>query len=242
MALAQTTTNVPITAKFNYDDGTPVAATIAVYNDATNALVTSQVLDSNGKLALTVQLDPTVAYRVQGTDKVTGNPFPFMLKSVLLPPSIVQQIFTMLSTSEVDVVLAKADDSLNSYKLVPLPVTTTTVLLSSCKLSGPPGARFSNGVWSNTQPGTTWTCQISMPSAKTYTVSVTSSDWGTSTLQFQDPPGTTVGTMNLQDTNSWSFSTAVVDKAAVQLPAGSSTLAIVATKCCEQMSDTVTLQ
>lgn len=119
VSLAQTT-KVPITAKFTYDDGTPVAATIAIYNDQTDAVISSQQLDSTGKLATTLQLDPALSYRVMGTNNTNGNPFPKMLKTINLPAPLVQQIFSVLGTSEVDVVLAKADDDLVSYSLVDL--------------------------------------------------------------------------------------------------------------------------
>lgn len=237
---AQITTNVQVTAKFTYDDGTPVVATIAVYNDATNAVIISQSLDANGKLSATLVLDPTVAYRVQGTDTATGNPFPFMLKTLNLPASIVKQIFTVLSASEVDVVLAKADDSLNSYNLVALPQPAISIQLSSCSLSGPAGARFANGFWTNVQPGTTWTCSLNLPVAKTYALTFTASAWG-STYALKLTDGATV-TLPLTNTNSWAFSSAVTDKAQMALPSSASTLVITSIACCEQMSDIVSIQ
>jgi len=236
-------TNTQLTAKLTYDDGTPVAATVVIYkDDGTNAVVMQQTLDATGRLSAMVPLDPAVPYRVQVFDSHTASAFPFALKTLDVDPAISQAVINALSSSEIDVTIAKADHSLVSWAKVQLGVAPITLKLSQCNVGAGNPILGSHGQWGYLVPGVFWTCPIDLPMAGTYTLTVTAGAGGSgkSLLHFENPKGTNVGTMPLPNTTNYKPTTS--DAAKVTLPTGSSTLIVWCDTGGENLMDTFTLQ
>ena len=242
-------TNTQVTAKFTYDDGTPVAATVVLYqDDSSNAVIAQQALDANGRLSINVPLDPAVAYRVQMFQGNTATSFPFMLKTLNLSPAISQAAISQISSLEIDVTIAKANNSIVGWTFVPLNtgvVPPITLKLSGCTLGGAItslGPKIAPaGYWGWLNAGSLWSCSIQLPVAGTYTLKMTTGTINTGrSFHFEVPAGTIVGTMPIQNNGSWTPS--VVESAKVTLPAGSSTLIIFADTNSENVGDSFTIQ
>jgi hypothetical protein len=116
---------------------------------------------------------------------------------------------------------------------LPLSAQTITIDLSACLFSGnaQPIQQTVNGtthsIWAYMLPGDTWTCPVSTSVAGNYTVAVlAATPKGSQSLHFELPKGTTAGNLPITNTDSWGVYKA--QNGTVTLPAGQSTLQLVA--------------
>lgn len=110
----------PLRAKFTFDDGTAVAGSVALFKVASpDILLGTFLLNSSGVATASLVLDATAQYRA-ALDNPTGVKIVDVL-SMPISQMLEAQIISMLATVEIDVVLAKADNSVLSVNPVPLP-------------------------------------------------------------------------------------------------------------------------
>ena len=116
---------------------------------------------------------------------------------------------------------------------LPLSAQTLTVTLSTCTFAGnaqPLPATVSgvtHTIWAYMRPGDTWTCRVTAPVAGNYAVTtITSTASDNASLHFELPKGTKVGSLPV--TNTFGWDQWKPQTGTVTLPAGQSTLLLVA--------------
>ena len=107
-----------VSARFTFDDGSAVTGNVMLYRVATPAdtLVGTYALDAQGHVSSDIAVDPTATYHAQLVS-ASGT----LLQQVWtasVSSAIASAALQMLPTGEIDVVLAKADDSVKSVQFL----------------------------------------------------------------------------------------------------------------------------
>jgi Carbohydrate binding module (family 35) len=224
-----------VSARFTFDDGSAVAGQVTLYKVAqpTDTLVGTYVLDSQGRVSSDIALDPTATYHAQLI--APGGNVLQQVWTASLSSTVASLALQMLPTGEIDVVLAKADGSIKSVQFVQMDIPQTQ--FASC-VSTPSartyrtsdsGGGLAVGYIVN---GQTFDCQVSVPAAGSYPLSVRAeSPYNSAKLHFEYPVGTPVGNeVSVSATiKSWGSSEIFETFPAgmVALPAGTVTIRIV---------------
>ena len=228
-----------VTARFTFDDGSPVAGSVILYRVATptDVQVGTYVLDAQGHVSSDVTLDPTARYHAKlvapnGTDLQD-------VWTVNAPSALASAALTMLPTGEIDVVLAKADSSVKSAQFVPFPVAPVALpqmKFASCTSTpaGTTGTTTDAGgglVEGYIVKGQIFDCQVQVATAGTYLLDVRAMCGASpcGSVHFEYPVGTKVGTEAvIPYTGPWSADTyATVSAGSVTLPQGTVHIRIV---------------
>jgi hypothetical protein len=124
LCLAATANATIVTARFTFDDGSPIAGKVVLFRVGTpnDLQVGTYILDAQGRVSNDIVLDPSAHYRAQ-----LVAPDGTVLQeiwSLPIPTTSAAAIFQALPAGEIDIVLAKADASVKSAQFVPstLPV------------------------------------------------------------------------------------------------------------------------
>lgn len=112
-----------LTARFTFDDGSPVAGKVMIFRAATpdDVVVGSYTLDAQGRVSSDITLNPADSYRAQLISP-TGNVIQ-QLWTIMPSSAIVSATIEALSAGEVDIVLAKTDKSVKNVVFVPFGTT-----------------------------------------------------------------------------------------------------------------------
>lgn len=192
-----------VSARFTFDDGSAVAGNVMLYRVATpaDALVGTYALDAQGHVSSDIALDPTATYHAQLVS-ASGT----LLQQVWtasVSNAIASAALQMLPSGEIDVVLAKADDSVKSVQFVQLALPQTK--FASC-LSTPAFGSAPNPTTATTTdaggglvaayilPGQTFDCPVNIANPGTYPLNVRAETPFTNVqLHFEYPVGTKIG-------------------------------------------------
>lgn len=231
---------VTITAKFIYDDGSPVSGAVQLMRTDVTPPVNIfgfVALDSTGFIQANTSLDPTALYagalQVSNADGTTSN---YPAQQLPLGPTVSTVAFPIISKTMFTVTITRATGTVASVTPGPLPAPQpfSQIKLAACAstppaTAGPTGDAGGGLVIGYIQRGQVFDCIIPIASQGTYALNIrAASGSGAGSLHFEYPAGTHVGTeVSVPNTGAnWDTYT-TLSAGNLSLPAGSETVRIV---------------
>jgi hypothetical protein len=221
---------VTVTAKFIYDDGTPVVGGVQITrNDVTppTNVVGPIALDSTGFVQANVSLDPNALYAgalVVINPDGTHSTLP--AQQIPLGPTVSVAAFPIINKTLFTITIAKATGIVSGLSAGPLPAPQpfSQIKLANCAsappaTTGPTNDTGGGLVIGYIHAGQTFDCIVPVAAQGTYTLALrAASGNGSGTAHFEYPPGTKIGNEIIVPNTGANWDTYIT------LPAGSLTL------------------